>query len=312
VACAKYELKSGPSNSLTLDATLSSDMDTSRFALETDLARPSFNTRYENRFNKLNGRLQYLSVRVGKVLQLTVDKEYDPEQRRIALHLASPDASQYTIAATTSDAQGLHTVQGTLSKQGRALSTLTSRFDARQTRFDVTIQGLATSHNYNLNFGVFNESLATAELTDLTSQQTLGRTSLALVHNDETDSHELVLSSRFNRFWRQLQADILGGDDSHLAKQSPDYNSYFGDVYAEVTEELKPVVAAHRAQRAAIVSDLRNLAGILADFYSNFLGPQRRREFQRNQMAQMAAAMELELKSDKTELPIYKKVAALI
>ena len=308
MACAKYELKSGATNCLTLDATLSSDMDTSRFAIESNLDRPSFNTRYENRFNKLNGRLQYLAIRVGKVLQLTVDKEYNPDQRLIALHLTNPDDSKYTLSATTSTKNGLHTVQGTLSKQGQALSTLTSRFDASQTLFDVTVQGLLTDNKYKFNFGVFNETLATAVAMDLNTQQILGRTSLAIIHNDDTGSHELVLSTRFNRFWRQLQADILGGDDSHLAKQSADYNSYFGDVYAEVTEELKPVVAAHRAQRAAIKSDLRNLVGILADFYSNFLGPQGRREFQRNQMEKMAAAMELELKSDKAELPIYKKV----
>jgi len=249
-----------------------------------------------------------LAIRVGRVLQLTVDKEYDPQQRLIAIQLTNPDDSKYTLSATSSTQNGLHTVQGTLSKQGQALSTLTSRFDTRKTLFDVTIQGLVTNKKYNFNFGVYNESVASAVITDLNTQQTLGRTSLAVVHNDETDSHELVLTTRFNRLWRQLQADILGGDDSHLAKQSANYNSYFGDVYAEVTEELKPVVAAHRAQRAAIKSDFRNLFGILADFYSNFLGQQGRREFQRNQMEKMAAALELELKSDKTELPIYKKV----
>jgi hypothetical protein len=85
VACAKYEMKSGATNCLTLDATLSSDMDTSSFALETNLERPSFNTRYENKFNKNNGRLQYLGIRVGKVLKLSIDKEYDPENRLIAI-----------------------------------------------------------------------------------------------------------------------------------------------------------------------------------------------------------------------------------
>ena len=97
VASMNYEMKSGASNRLTVDAKLSSDMDTSRLSVETNLQHPSFNTRYENRFNKLNGRLQYLGIRVGKVLQLSIDKENTDEERRISIQLANPDESKYEI-----------------------------------------------------------------------------------------------------------------------------------------------------------------------------------------------------------------------
>jgi hypothetical protein len=305
VACAKYEMKSGATNCLTLDATLSSDMDTSSFALETNLERPSFNTRYENKFNKNNGRLQYLGIRVGKVLKLSIDKEYDPENRLIAIELTNPDESKYQFNGKSELANSVYTVEGNLSKNGQKLSNVVSKFNSKNNVFDVSINGLVTGNSYNFNFGLYDETLASAIATNTKTNQILGITTLNVV--DSNGYNELIMTMRFNRFWRQLQVDILGGDDNALAKPADNYNSYFGDVYAEVTEELKPVVEAHRSQRAAIRSDVRNLVGILADFYSNFLGPERRREFQRKQMQMMATMMEKSLNGEP-ELPIYKKV----
>ena len=305
VACAKYEMKSGASNCLTLDALLSSDMDTSSFALETNLERPSFNTRYENKFNKLNGRLQYLGIRVGKVLKLSIDKESDLENRLISIELTNPDESKYAFDGKSDLTNSVYTVEGNLSKDGQKVSNVVSRFNAKNNVFDVSVNGLATGNSYNFNFGLFNENLANAIATNTKTNQIMGKTSLAVVRDD--DYNEFVVTMRFNRFWRQVQVDILGGDESDLASPADNYNSYFGDVYATVTEDLKPVVEAHRKQRAAIKGDLMNLVGILADFYSNFLSEQRRNQFQQHQMRMMASAMERSLNAGP-ELPVYKKV----
>lgn len=257
-------------------------------------------------FNKLNGRLQYLGIRVGKVLKLSIDKEYDPENRLISIELTNPDESKYVFNGNSDLTNSVYTVEGNLSKDGQKVSNVVSRFNSRNNVFDVTVNGLATGNSYNFNFGVFNETLASAIATNTKTNQILGKTSLQVVRNDD-DYNELVMSMRFNRFWRQVQVDILGSDESGLANPADNYNSYFGDVYASVTEDLKPVVEAHRKQRAAIKSDVRNLVGILADFYSNFLGSERRRQFQRYQMQMMASMMEQSLNAGP-EMPVYKKV----
>ena len=197
----------------------------------------------------------------------------------------------------------LYTVQGTLSRDGTTVSSIISRFNAANTDFNVVVTGKTTNDKYNFNFGVFNETLASAVTTK--NGKILGKTTLQIANTDGLN--ELVMSIKFNRFWRDVQEDILGTTDNQLAKPSPDYNSYFGDVYASVTEDLKPIVQAHRLERAAIQRDFRNLMGVLLDFYSNFLGEEGKREFMRNQMKQMAEAVESQMKSGP-ELPIYKKV----
>ena len=180
---------SGAKNCLTLDATLSSDMDTSRFSLETNLDRPSFNTRYENHFNKLNGRLQYLAIRVGKLLQLTIDKERDPANRRISIELTNPNESKYQLSAKSDMSNSVYTVAGTLARNGQSVSNVVSRFNSANTVFDVTVNGLATGNSYNINFGMFNETLASAVATDLKTNKILGSTSLQVSNSSSNDAY---------------------------------------------------------------------------------------------------------------------------
>ena len=306
VFCAMYEMKSGSKNCLTLDGKLSSDMDVNSFSLETNLERPSFNTLYENKFNKNNGKLEYLGIRVGKILKLSVDKETDPEKRRISFQLTNPDESKYQFDGKSDMKDDLYTVEGTLSQGSQKLSTIVSKFNAKSTVFDVTIDGLATNNKYNFNFGVFNETLATAQLRDVNKDNLLSKTQMQIVKNED-NYNELVMSMKWNRFWKQLQTDILGNTDENLAEENKDYNSYLGDVYAGLTSDLKPVVEAHRKTREAIKSDFRNLGLLLADFYSNFLGPQRKAQFDRDAMQRAVNLMEEQMKAEPN-LPIYKKV----
>jgi hypothetical protein len=160
-AALSYEMKSGAKNRLALDALFQSDLTTNSFSLETSLERPSFNTLYENRFNKNNGRLQYLGIRVGKLIKLVVDKESDPEQRRISLQLSNPDESKYSLNVESSvNNRNVHVVESTLSEASRQLAKLVSKFDSTNNNFDVTVNALATGNVYNFNFGLFNETLA--------------------------------------------------------------------------------------------------------------------------------------------------------
>merc|ERR1712127_611083 len=135
VASAAYELKTGSSNSITLDGKLSSDMDISKLSLETIIEKPSFNTLYENHFNKKNGRLQYLGIRVGKVLRLSVDKN-DPENRLISFQLTNPNKSEYQLESTSSLVNEVYTVESTLKKAGSKVSSVLSKFDAKNTHFN--------------------------------------------------------------------------------------------------------------------------------------------------------------------------------
>ena len=133
----------------------------------------------------------------------------------------------------------------------------------------------------------------------------LGKTSASIIRNDNNE-HELVVSMRWNRFWRQIISDIQGGKSDGLAAQSSQYNSYFGDVYATVTDDLKPVVAAHRAERKVVAADVNNLAILLADFYSNLLSAEHKAAFDTWSLKQAAEAMR-EMSEQKSELPVYKK-----
>lgn len=304
---AKYMMKTGAANKLTVNGILKSDLDTNSLSVETNLDRPSFNTKYENRFNKWNGKLDFLGIRVGKVLKLTIDKESQQGQRMIAMNLVNPDESRYTFEGTSNLNNDVYTVEGSLSESGKALSNVVSKFDAKNNDFTVVVKGLATGNNYKFNFGVFSETIADASVLDLNTNKVLGKTSVQIVKSQTFDEPELVVNMRWNRFWRQIISDIQGGNDEGLAAQSSAYNSYFGDVYATITEDLKPVVKRHREERQSVKQDFTNLAMLLVDFYSNFLDAQKKAAFDNYSLQQATNAL-IQADIKDTELPVYKKV----
>lgn len=304
---AEYLMKNGAANKLTVNGILKSDLDTNSLSIETNLDRPSFNTKYENRFNKWNGKLDFLGIRIGKVLKLTIDKESQQGQRMISMNLVNPDESRYTFEGTSNLNNDVYTVEGSLSEAGKKLSNVVSKFDAKNNVFTVVVKGLATGNNYKFNFGVFSETIADASVLDLNTNKYLGKTSVRIAKSDMFDEPELVVNMRWNRFWRQVISDIQGGNDEGLAAVNSGYNSYFGDVYATVTEDLKPVVVAHRNQRKLVKQDFTNLVMLLADFYTNYLDAEKKAAFDRFALQQASNALS-QMESQQVETPIYKKV----
>jgi len=296
-----YETNSGKKNRFDITAKMSSHLAFNSFSLETNLQRPSFNTLYENKYNKNDGRLQYLSVRIGKLLKLTVDKESDPEERLISLQLTSPDQSQYTVDGTAKKLNGKHSFEASLkNRAGQRLSSLKSIFDSDNNNFDVRIDG--SSNKYRFNFGIFNETLANAHVLNEEPDIVLGLATLQVTKNDEYNN--LVLSLRWNRFWADIQRDLLGGNAESIARESDKFNSYFGDVYAELSTDLKSSVDSLRKERLDVEKDFKNIFYIVADSYSKYIPAHLRNE---NRQNELKAFVEMQMANSEDVLPLYKR-----
>ena len=155
--------------------------------------------------------------------------------------------------------------------------------------------------SYNLNIGVFNESFANGFLTKNGNVQ-LGVATLGVVSHD--DHSDLQMTLRWNRVWGQFKQDVLGLDES--AAQSDKFKSYFGDVYAKLQEELKPIVDRVREERTKVQQDISGSFYLLLDYYKYYL-PQ---AWQDKLQAVVAARQQAKLEEEKLikDLPMYKRV----
>lgn len=297
-----YELNNGDANRLDTTLTMNSDMDTNSFSFETNLQRPSLNTLYSNKYNKNNGRLQYLNIRLGKVLQLTVDKESDPEQRRISMQLTNPDENKFSLNGNSkSIGNGKYVFEASLNKNSQQISSLVSSFDSANNNFDVKIKGAV--NKYQMNFGVFNETLANAHILNEDTNIVLGLATLQVVSHD--DHNDLVLSAQWNRLWLGLQRDLLGESLETKAQENENFNSYFGDVYAQLSSDLKSSVDSFRKERAAVDNDLRNIFFIVLDTYSKYLPASMRNE---NRQSELKTFFEMQMANNiDNETPLYKR-----
>lgn len=252
----KYQLKNGQSNQLDMTIVMGSDIHTNSLSFETNLVRPAFNTLYENRFCKDTGRLQYLGVRLGKMVKFVVDKESNPEQRKISLELVSPDVTKYTSESTTVNTNNKYIVKSTMKQGSNVMSEMISTFDSDSNKFEVKITG--NGKTYTMNFGVFNETLMNIYLVNESEQKVLGLASLGVVrHNDVIDHTDLTLSARWNRFWYDIQSCIMGGQGmENKAIENGQFNSYFGDIYSVLSGDLKDAVDGFKQERMAISRDL--------------------------------------------------------
>ena len=140
-AALSYELVDGRKNVLSVNGLLYSDSDSNSMRTELDLQRPEFNAQYENRFNKNDGKLQHMGVRVGKLVKLNVEKD-DPEHRKISMQFTNPDEKMYAVEKTSKCSNGVHTVETTLKQGGAELAKMTSKFDSNDNKFDVQINCL--------------------------------------------------------------------------------------------------------------------------------------------------------------------------
>ena len=299
-----YETKSGQKNSMFIEAKLNSGLIYNSFSLETNIDKPSFNTLYENRFNKFNGRLQYLGFRIGKVLQLAIDKEYS-SQRKISIQFTNPDENIYQLDAKSSMYNDVYHVEGTLMQNSNQLSHIVSNFDANATNLDVRIFGHKSNNQYRFNFGVFDETLANAYIKN--GDEVLGKASLQIVEN-QNNIHELVMSMKWNRFWKSIQQEIFGNTKQNLVQKDEKFNTYFGDVYSQLTNELGPIFLAKFNERDAIKTDIKNIGFIIVDFYSHFLPPQLRIRYRQMELQQVKMALRQKSVQKPKDLPLYKNV----
>ena len=201
-----YELLNGKVNNLRSTVVLASNLVSNSISSELSLARPDVNILYENKFNKNDGKLQSLGVRLGRLLQLSIDKE-DPESRKISIEFANPDASKYATESDESLKEGVYLVKSTLKSNNEVLSTMQSSFDSNSNLFLVSIKPVKadSSKEYTFNFGLFNESFANAIIYETVkdSKTILGHASLKIVKDN--GHKDLVLNMKWNRLWGKVK-----------------------------------------------------------------------------------------------------------
>ncbi len=250
----QYELD-GVRNRFDVLLTMGADMHTNSFSIEANLERPQLNIRYANRYEKHTGRLQHLCVRLGKLVQLIVDKESDPERRRISLVFTNPDETMYVYEGQSTDANNIYVVNGNLKRNSQVISQIKSSFDSDNNHLVVELTGLATGKTYRLDFGMYNETLANAYLLDVKTNQVLGLVSLGVEMHD--NHNDLVWFSRWNRMWSEIQTEILSGNmEQRLIQKDDAFNSYIGDVYSSLWNDWKKSMDVIKQERNDILNDL--------------------------------------------------------
>lgn len=239
-----------------------------------------------------------LEVRLAKLIKLRIDKEADPENRRISVELVNPD-SALTAKAVRTDNAGIYKVQSDLSRSGSALSTLVSTFDSNNNVLKVVL-----NNKYQLNLGVFSEKLADLSITNLVANKKLA-TGTMRVYEDENDINQIELNLKWSRFWAEIKKEIVKDTTGH-AQANQQFNSYAGDVLAVLSSDLKLGYDAMAQERSEVKTDVGKFLFILGEFYSHILPPQQR--------AQLAAIVEQKLKERKeaneaiNALPFHKRV----
>ena len=315
-ASLSYLLPNNVKNELQINTKLMSDFETSQFSIEMNLERPSFNILYENKFNKLTGRLRHLSVRLAKLLKFSVDKEYDSKNRQISLELVSPDQTMFEVETLYQTVQNVYSVRSNIKKKltGEVMSSLESNFDSNKNEFDVNLNALRSRQKYNLNVGVYNESLANAVIRHVSNNNNLmGVGSLQIVNiydseiSEDNDNRYLQLSLKWNRFWNKIYNDIFSKriDKSRVTENS-EFNSFFGDLYASLADDLKETYIKIKTDRRQVRSELKQFLLMIVDFYSNFLPSDTKNMLINKFKSSQEISAEEEKKLE--ELPLHKRL----
>ena len=114
----------------------------------------------------------------------------------------------------------------------------------------------------------------------------------------------MVFSLRWNRLWADIQRDLLGGNAGSIARESDKFNSYFGDVYAELSTDLKSSMDSLRKERLEVEKDFKNIFYIVADSYSKYIPAHLRNE---NKQNELKAFVEMQMNNSEDVLPLYKR-----
>lgn len=266
-AALGYELLNGRTNEARFSIDLHSGLRTSSYSAVESLQRPDYHVSYAAEMNKWNGKLLSAQLIGARVISLNITKdEFDIEKRRISFELNAPTPAHSVVREETFS-NGVYTVFTSLSSEGAVLSTLNSTFDANYNRFDVVLNGKKTDVTYELNVAVINENLATATVTKNFNEQ-LARISAKVGPSATfTGIHELSVELQWNRVWLQIKEAALG--ESTGLQQSSKYNTYFGDVYAVLVDDLKPTVDRVRELVSSKRSSYRQFLFQLVNFYSS-------------------------------------------
>lgn len=223
-----------------------------------------------------------MEVRLAKLIKLRIDKEADPENRRISVELVNPEDT-YKVDSTRTDKAGVYSVDSQLKQAGKQLSSLESKFDSNNNDLTVIL-----NKKYKLTLGVYDETLANLVLTNTQEKKNLAEGTLRTYDESNIDYVELHL--KWNRFWSAMQKEILNNQNQNeLAKTNTQFNSYFGDVLSQLSQDLKKPYDAINDERALVKKDLGQLLLILGDFYSNFIPEDQRGQIKSHIEAMMAA-----------------------
>lgn len=242
--------------------------------------------------------MQLLELRFANLIKLRIDKEADPENRRISVELVNPEG--YTADSTSTDKNGIYKVESQLKKSGTQLAKLQSTFDSNNNVLNVIL-----NDKYQLNLGVDTEKLADLSIVNLKENNKKLATGIMRVYEGDDDINYLELNLKWNRFWATMKKEILK-DQNNNDDANPQFNSYLGDKFGVISKDLKSGYDAMAEERALVKKDCGQLLFILGDFYSHFLSSERR--------AQLAAYVEQKLKERKeadaaiNALPFHKRV----
>ena len=255
-----YELNNSRKNRFDFDTKLRSDSETNAISLEANLERPKVNTFYENRFNKNNGSLEHLSIRLAKLIRFSVENEFDPVNRRISMSLFNPDDANFSLEKSEKFENNIFKVESQLKTKSSILSTMVSTFDSKNNKLNVLVDAKKSGASYEFDFGIFNETLANAVVSKNGNAVGIASISIGAQKN-------LVFLLKWNRIWNEMKRDILGENEL----KNKDAESHFGRVYSVLAEDLNPIAEYNKQEREAILNDLKNFALIRLQFLTSFI-----------------------------------------
>ena len=266
-----YELTNGKKNSIRGNFMIASDFEMFYVNEEYVMDRPSMNLVYKSKFSKKDGKLRLLNIKLGKVLQLNIEKETE-ENRTISIVFANPDETKYTVESIKTLEDNVFVVKSELKLNNALLSKMTSSFDSANNVLNVEIMPVKVNSNkvYRFNFGMYNEKIANAMVTEeINGSKTIMGTVSAKVITQPNHEHELVFNMKWNRMWEQIKSDILNEPQSRSV--SSQYNSYFGDVYSVLDEDFKPIIENVRGTRMILQAEITKFVRLATDFTNSYV-----------------------------------------
>jgi hypothetical protein len=251
-----YELKNGNNNKFELSSNLNSDSVQTSLKFGLSVQRPKLSIQYRNDFNKLNGRLTKLQIRVSDLISFVIDNQDDPHDKKISIEISSrAGGSGYKLVTSSRNENDIYITRGLLRKDGKDVSSVTSSFDSENTNLNVKVNGLETKSNYEFNFGLYNESTAVGNMKK--NGEFVETMSIQLVPLNKAKpfgSQELVINVRWNDFWKNFEKTILGDSSESLTNGT----SYLRYVYNELKDEFKPIFQSIKNGRDNTLADVKN------------------------------------------------------